>query len=283
MDIFVNYLLDFIEKNKDGKFLAYYPMALVHDPFPPTPDSKSWKTDPAGHHKSDTLNFRDMVTYSDKNVGKIVQKLKDLGIYENTIIIFTGDNGTGKAIVTPMKDGSVVKGGKGLTIDRGHHVPLVINWGTRKYKSHETDRLMDFTDILPTLAEAMRVKVPAKWDTDGRSILPLVYEKEGRPREWIFSHYTPVHNADANKHSARFMQNQHYKLYSDGRFYDLKKDIEEQNPIAEGQAGTEGELVRKVFVQDMKRFPAWKFGDALVAKVVLPGLEPDPTFAEKTE
>ncbi|MCE7065912.1 sulfatase-like hydrolase/transferase [Dyadobacter sp. CY326] len=281
-DIFVNYMLDFIEKNKDKKFLAYYPMALVHDPFLPTPDSKSWKTDVAGRHKKDTLNFRDMVAYSDKNVGKIIQKLKDLNIYDNTIIIFTGDNGTGKAIVTPLQDGSKIAGGKGLTLDRGHHVPLIVNWGKYKYAKHELNYLFDFTDVMPTIAEAIQTQVPASWGTDkGVSILPLLTNKPFREREWIFSHYSPIHSEGANKHAARFFRNHRYKLYSDGRFYDLKADIEEKQPIAAGKAGAEGEKVRKNFEAELAKLPAWKFGDPGVAKVVLPGLESDPSFADK--
>jgi len=280
-DIFVNYMLDFIEKNKDKKFLAYYPMALVHDPFLPTPDSKSWKTDVAGRAKKDTANFRDMVAYSDKNVGKIIQKLKDLNIYENTIIIFTGDNGTGRAIVTPLKDGNKMPGGKGLTLDRGHHVPLIVNWGSGKYKKHETNDLVDFTDILPTIADAIGAKVPKAWDTDGFSILPQIKGEKSVPRKWIFTHYSPIHSPGANKESGRFFRDHRYKLYSDGRFFDLSKDIEEKNPIALGKAGAEGEKIRKVFEAEHAKLPQWKIGDPGVAKVILPGLEPVAGFAEK--
>ncbi|MGX5853584.1 sulfatase-like hydrolase/transferase [Dyadobacter jiangsuensis] len=282
-DIFTDYMLDFIEKNKDRKFLAYFPMALVHDPFLPTPESKSWKSDVEGRFKKDTANFRDMVSYLDKNVGRIVQKLKDLGLYENTIIIFTGDNGTGRPIVTQLKDGSRLQGGKGLTIDRGHHVPLIVNWGTGRYKTHETNDLVDFTDILPTIAQAANVKVPIGWNTDGTSILPQIKGEKGTPRKWIFSHYQPIHSEGANRQSARFFRDRHYKLYSDGRFFDLRKDIEEKNPIALGKAGTEGEKIRKVFQAEMDKLPAWKFGDPGVAKVILPGLEPDPAFADKAD
>lgn len=282
-DIFVNYVLDFIEKNKDRKFLAYYPMALVHDPFLPTPDSKNWNTNAAARHKKDTLNFRDMVSYSDKNVGKIIQKLKDLNLYENTIIIFTGDNGTGRAIVTPFKDGSKIPGGKGLTLDRGHHVPLIVNWGSGKYNRHETDNLVDFTDILPTIAEAVRANVPAAWSVDGISILPQIKGQSGPTRDFIFSHYTPIHSEGANKNSARFFRDRRYKLYSDGRFFDLQKDIEELHQIPAGKAGAEGERVRKVFEKELAKLPSWKFGDPGVKKVILPGLEPDPAFADKAD
>jgi arylsulfatase A len=280
-DIFVDYLLDFIEKNKDKKFLAYYPMALVHDPFLPTPDSKSWKSDVAGRQKKDTLNFRDMVSYSDKNVGKIIRKLKELNLYENTIIIFTGDNGTGRAIVTPLADGTKLPGGKGLTLDRGHHVPLIVNWGTGKYKQHVTDDLVDFTDFLPTISEAIKQPVPKEWNTDGTSILPQIRGEKGNPRKWIFTHYSPIHSEGANKQSGRFFRDHRFKLYSDGRFYDLAKDIEEKNPVPEGKSTPEGEKTRKIFAAEHAKLPAWKIGDPGVKKIILPGFEPVAGFAEK--
>ncbi|MGX5819596.1 sulfatase-like hydrolase/transferase [Chitinophaga lutea] len=272
-DVFTDYLLQFIEENKNQPFLAYYPMALVHDPFLPTPDSKSWRDDAAGRHRRDTANFRDMVAYTDKNVGRILAKLKALGLYDNTIVIFTGDNGTGRAILTPMKDGSKVKGGKGLTLDRGHHVPLIVNWGGKRYKRHETDELVDFTDILPTVAEAIGQKIPGDWASDGRSILPWIAGSSGTPRKWIFSHYTPLHNADEDKHAARFFRDHRYKLYHDGRLYDLVTDPEEQRPIEPGTGGKAAESARQLFAAEFAKLPAWKPGDPGRPKVVLPGLE----------
>ncbi len=70
-DVFVNYIIDFIKSNKDKPFFVYYPMVLAHDPFYPTPDSEEWK-DKALREKSDTKHFSEMVTYMDKNVGKIL-------------------------------------------------------------------------------------------------------------------------------------------------------------------------------------------------------------------
>jgi arylsulfatase A len=282
-DIFTNYILDFIEKNKDNKFLAYYPMALVHDPFVPTPDSKSWKDGAEARHRRDTANFRDMVAYADKNVGRIIQKLKELGIYDNTIVIFTGDNGTGRSVITPMKDGSVVHGGKGLTLDRGHRVPLIVNYGAVKYKVHETDDLVDFTDILATIADVAQVKVPKDWDIDGRSIYPQIKGEKGNPRQWIFCHYSPLHGAEINKHSARFFRDHRYKLYHDGRFYDLLTDNEETNPIPEGQGSPEAEAARKVFKAELAKVPAWSPGDPGKPKYVLPGLESQRTSEIKID
>ena len=123
-DFFSDYICDFMDKNKDRPFLAYYAMTLVHDPFNATPESDDWDVSDKLRHAEDNKYFPDMVSYTDKLFGKLVKKLKDLGIYDNTIIIFVGDNGTARYISTPMKDGSVVKGGKGMNIDASVAVPI---------------------------------------------------------------------------------------------------------------------------------------------------------------
>ena len=125
-EIFSNFILDFIERKKDDSFFIYYPMVLVHDPFVPTPDSDDW-IHKKKRFKNDTSYFKDMVSYTDKIVGKIMDKLTDLNIAENTIVIFTGDNGTHPSIYTQMTN-EVIQGGKGNTIDAGTHVPLIVHW-----------------------------------------------------------------------------------------------------------------------------------------------------------
>lgn len=282
-DIFTNYLLQFFEQNKNNRFLAYYPMALVHDPFVPTPDSKSWKTGTQGRYRRDTANFRDMVAYTDKNVGRIIEKLKALGIYENTIIIFTGDNGTGRSVITPMKDSSRVKGGKGLTLDRGHHVPLIVNWGARHYRAHQTDDLVDFTDILTTIADAIGQPVPADWQTDGVSFFPQIRGERGHPRQWVFSHYNPLHSEGANKNANEFFLNHRFKLYRDGRLYDIVKDPEETTPLPSGSGDPAAAAARKTFTAEFAKLPAWKPGDPGQPKVILPGLEPTKAQTAKED
>jgi len=113
-DVFCDYIIDFIERNKSKPFLVYYPMALTHAPFQPTPDSPEW-----GRNVQDRKFFKDMVEYMDKTIGRIVKKLYALGLRENTLILFTADNGTPRGIATEMKDGRIIKGGKGQTTDAG--------------------------------------------------------------------------------------------------------------------------------------------------------------------
>ncbi|MBT8046095.1 MAG: sulfatase-like hydrolase/transferase, partial [Pontiella sp.] len=87
------FILDFITRHKDQPFFCYYPMLLPHSPFEPTPDSKTRDAD----KKS---NFKDMVSYMDKMVGQVIAHLEELGIHENTLVLFTGDNGTHKSITS---------------------------------------------------------------------------------------------------------------------------------------------------------------------------------------
>jgi arylsulfatase A len=128
-----DFICDFIEKNKDESFLVYYPMILTHCPFDPTPDSSDWdpkrlgSTTYKGDRNDPQRHFRDMVAYADKAVGQIVAQLEKSGVRDDTLLIFTGDNGTDKPIVTAW-NGRRVAGAKGTMTDAGTRVPLIASW-----------------------------------------------------------------------------------------------------------------------------------------------------------
>ncbi|MCH2206219.1 MAG: hypothetical protein MK132_10160, partial [Lentisphaerales bacterium] len=94
----------------------------------------------------------------------------------------------------------------------------------------ELDDLVDFTDILPTIVEAGKGTLPKDQKFDGRSFLPQLKGQTGNKRDWIFCHYQPRWGKFASI-SGRWAQTQRYKLYQDGRFYDLQEDVLEKNPI----------------------------------------------------
>ena len=171
-DAFQNYCYDFIDRMvASGKpFLLYYNTPLVHTPHTPTPDSESWDLDYAGRFIGDVKNFPDMVAYLDKQVGQLVNHLKTAGIWDNTILIFTADNGTSTRIVSELADGTKVRGGKGTPLHTGTHVPLIITWGDKIEKGRVCNRLVDLTDFMPTFADAMQVQIPAEWYPDGVSL-----------------------------------------------------------------------------------------------------------------
>ena len=178
-DVVNDYVLNFMEQQKSKPFLVYYPMILVHNPFDPTPDSESLKS------KNKQRNFEDMVAYMDKLIGKVVDKLEELGERENTLIIYLGDNGSPAEVCSIIHNHTEVCGGKGLTKDRGTHVPLICNWPGTIPASVVEDDLIDTCDYLPTILEAAGVPVPEGYVMDGRSFLPQLRGETGDPRDWI--------------------------------------------------------------------------------------------------
>ena len=229
-DVSTDFMLDFIEAHvaaEPGRpFLAYFPMALTHGPFVPTPDSAGWDGD---RYAEDPAYFADMVAYMDKLVGRTVAKLEELGLRDNTLILFTGDNGTSTAITSTMTDGTVVRGGKGQPTNAGTHVPFIASWPAHVPGGRVSNTLIDFSDFLPSLVEAAGATLPTDRIIDGRSFLPVLRREVESIRDWIFCAYTPRW---VNLPDARFVRDHRYKLYDDGRFYDLADDVLEVRPMA---------------------------------------------------
>jgi arylsulfatase A len=186
-DVDLEVYLDFIKTNAKAKkpFLAYYSTYLPHYPWEPTPDSKE-KTyrAPSSDHKGDPKYFPDMLAYLDKQIGSMLQTLDDLGIADNTIIIFLADNGTDTGLINQWGEGKSIAGGKGTMTDRGTHVPLLVRWPGKIKAGSVCEDLVDFTDFLPTLCELTGAKLPEP-SIHGRSFAPQLLGQPGQPREWI--------------------------------------------------------------------------------------------------
>lgn len=220
-EIATDYITEFISSHRDEPFFVYYPMILVHSPFVPTPDSESLKS------KDKQRNFEDMVAYMDKLIGRIVKTTEDAGIAERTLILFIGDNGT-HATLRSSLNGTQVRGGKGKMTDAGTRVPCVALWPETIPAGRVSSDLVDFSDFLPTVLEAAGQSVPQ--GLDGRSFLPQLRGEAGTPREWIYCYYNP--RPERTK-PQRFVRDQQWKLYGDGRFYHVAHDVLEQKPIDE--------------------------------------------------
>lgn len=240
-DIFCNYILDFIERNKSKPFFIYYPMALIHGPFVPTPDSQDWMKH---NYKNDKKYFSDMVTYMDKIIGRIVNKLEELDVREKTLILFTGDNGTDRRIQSRI-NGDLLQGGKSLMTDAGTHVPLIASWQGMIPENSVCYDLIDFTDFMPTLEAIANTALPEKVKIDGRSFPPQLYGKKGNPREWVFTHYWG-YGRDIMK-TRRCVRNKQWKLYDDGSFFNVSSDPLEQNPIRSEEITGKIDSVRNRF------------------------------------
>lgn len=228
-DIVSDFICNFIEENKDEPFFAYYPMLLTHCPFVPTPKSKDWDANNLGslEYKGNSAYFPDMVSYMDMLVGKIISKVDNLGLSDNTLIIFTGDNGTDQPVVSIL-NGQKYPGGKHKTTDNGTHVPLIVRWSGIINSASECKDLVDFSDILPTICDAAKIDIPLNIPIDGISFLPQLNGKKGKPRDWIYSWYSKSGKPDKLK---TYTRNKEYKLYSTGEFYNVKSDFFEKKPL----------------------------------------------------
>ncbi|HIN14816.1 MAG: sulfatase-like hydrolase/transferase [Dehalococcoidia bacterium] len=239
-DVFADYIIDFMERNRDDPFFVYFPMALTHRPLEPTPDSPEF--DDFVPPSNETLGartwakledwddearyYKDMVEYHDKVIGRVNAKLEQLGIAEDTLVIYVGDNGSPVEVCSIIHSHTEVCGGKGLTVDRGTHVPLICSWpGTIPSGAVTTD-LIDASDFLPTILEAAEITPPDDYFIDGRSFLPQLKGETGNPRDWIFFHFEPM-SGRVHRY-ARFIRDHRWKLYDDGRLFDLNADPEEE-------------------------------------------------------
>jgi arylsulfatase A len=255
-DILTDYLIEFIRKNKSKPFFAYYPMLLVHSPFPKTPDSKP---DTVKGAKAKSLaNFQDMTLYADKCVGRIVDALEENGLSQNTVIIYTTDNGTHRALTYPYGS-EQRKGEKAFATDGGTHAPLIINCPGTVPAGTVSDDLVDFSDVLPTIADITGAKLP-NVKLDGRSFWPQCQGKKGDPRKYIFQYYYPKykpaaakHGQGINKQEIVWAQNQRHKLYRDGTLYAVK-DRYEKSPLKRGQ-NKEADLDRKLLQGALDSMP----------------------------
>ena len=230
-DVCTDFLADFITScaKSDTPFLAYYPMILVHNPFPPAPNSVN------RNEKDDKRNFIDMVNYMDELVGRLVDTLEANGLRDNTLIIFTGDNGT-NAVLRSEFEGEQLRGGKGYTYDHGTHVPLVANWPGRIPEQQVNGDLIAFSDFYPTIVEATGLPPKQITDGDGTSFWPQCVGEVGSPRDWIYGYYFPRPYAEAfddkyRHFEVRYARDERFKLYDNGDLFDTRTDVLEKTPL----------------------------------------------------
>jgi arylsulfatase A len=171
-DIFSDFAIDFARRNKDKPFLIYYPMALVHAPYWPTPDDHPADKD---KNKGGKRNWRSNVEYADKIVGKLIAALEEMGEWDNTLFLFVGDNGTGG-------------NGKGKTTEMGCRVPFIAGGPGIVKPTGACRELVDISDILPTCCEVAGIELPRDHVIDGVSFVGYLRGDLTPRREWIYQY-----------------------------------------------------------------------------------------------
>lgn len=215
-----DFALEFVTRHKAKPFLLYYPMILTHDPYQPTPDSPDWDPTISSEAKQrDVKHFAEMVAYMDKMIGRLDAKLGELGIRENTLLMFIGDNGTHSTVTSRFR-GADFRGGKGSTTNNGHHVPFIASWPVVMKVGRVNRDLISCADFLPTICETAGIAIPD--GGDGVSFLPQLRGEPGTPRESLYIWYSPRQRIDLT--IKEFAFDHRHKLYRSGELYDLQAD-----------------------------------------------------------
>ena len=249
-DIVSDYAIDFIQRNKEKPFFLYYPMLLAHDPFVPTPDSDEWNN-PDLRYKKNNIFFKDMVEYMDKIVGKIIQEIKSQGLEDNTLIMFVGDNGTNRNLVTKTVFGDI-KGAKGNTISHGVHVPMIASWPSKIKNPIVYDGVVDLADFYATFSEILNVPN----DSDGESLMSIFYGNKKNIRETVTIYYDPKWSINVSKYRNVFSQDTKYKLYKNGNFFDIQNDVLEENSLNRELLNEKEKLILEKLSKELSKFPS---------------------------
>ena len=172
---YTKHATDFIERNREKPFFLYLPHAMPHKPLAASEEFYTPKT------PNDL--YADVIRELDWSVGTILAKVKELGLDENTLVVFASDNG-------PWFGGSTggLRGMKGATWDGGIRVPLIARWPGRIAPGRDCKEVCASIDIFPTLTKLAGAKLPSNLTIDGRDIFPLMSSASARsPHEAIFA------------------------------------------------------------------------------------------------
>lgn len=242
-DACLEFALGFFRANRDRPFFFHYASFLAHRPFvrmtAPTP------ADFNEHGR--TANFPAMVAHLDAVVGKLRMELERLGLAENTLFLFTADNGTDNvreaAALRSTWRGQPLRGGKYRVDETGTTVPFIACWPGKIQAGSTTRTPVDFTDFLPTLTALAGLPRPA--DIDGESMLPVLTanpavlnQARSKPAfTWgtldgsNTAYHQPAANRDRILHAVR---DDRWRYLSDGRIFDVTADPLMRQPIPEG-------------------------------------------------
>jgi arylsulfatase A-like enzyme len=222
-DVWFNEAIKFIEANKDRPFFCYLPTNAPHGPFRVLDKySRPYMGKGVKHL------FCGMIANIDENMGRLMNKLTELGVEDNTILIFMTDNGTSGGRFNPQ-----MRGSKGSEYDGGHRVPFFIRWpGGGIGGGVDIERLTAHIDVLPTLIELCQLKEPAGVKFDGDSVVKLVTgAAEGWPDRTIITDSQRV-EFPIKWHKSSVMTDR-WRLVNGKELYDKKTDPGQRKDIAD--------------------------------------------------
>jgi arylsulfatase len=247
-------LMGFVKSSKDDPFFLYWATPIPHLPLQAPRKWVDYYVDKFGDEEPyhfekkgsyfptryPRATYAAMVSYLDENVGKLVEYLKAEGLYENTLIVFTSDNGPSYIGGTdsPWFDSggpfeSEYGRGKGFVHEGGIRVPMIASWPASIPAGTESDHISAFWDVLPTLCDVASVAVPS--DTDGISFLNTLTnnKEEQEGHEFLYWEF-PAYDGQVAIRMGKWKMiwKNITKGNTDVEIYNLAEDIQEQNDVA---------------------------------------------------
>jgi len=168
-DTYTDLAIKFMKENKENPFFIYFAHNRPHFPMIPNPRF-------AG--QSEGGIYGDLVEEVDNSCGRLFKAIKELGLDDNTMVIFASDNGAAATPDNQYGSNAPSRGGKGNTWDGGHRSPAIFRWPGKIAAGQTSDGLTNLMDILPTLCYAADVDLPNDRVIDGANILPLLKEPQ---------------------------------------------------------------------------------------------------------
>ncbi len=228
-DVWFDAALRFIEANRGRPFFAYVPTNAPHGPFNVAEKySKLYRDNPDVPNAA----FYGMITNIDENIGRLVEELDELGIAENTILIFTTDNGTAAGFRGAKGFNAGMRGTKGSLYEGGHRVPCFLRWPKGGLVGpRDVDVLAAHVDMLPTLIDLCRLKRPEGARFDGISLAPLLTGGAERlPQREIFVQFRQ--SADPPEKWKAAVLTERWRLVGGKELYDVDADFGQEKDVA---------------------------------------------------
>ena len=218
--------------------------------------------------RQDNVEFAGMLEATDESLGRIRAKLEELGLAENTIVIFTADNGgmsasnqyrginhARKRLDSRFASSNLpLRGAKGWNYEGGIRVPLIVHWPGKVEANTLSHAMVTGTDFYPTLLEMIGLPALPKQHLDGMSFLPAL---KGRDHDrgaiyWHFPHYSN-HGYQSPGGAIRLGNYKLLEYYENGsvQLFDLKEDLGEQNDLSKAKPEITGRLLK--MLQDWRR------------------------------
>jgi arylsulfatase A-like enzyme len=261
-DFLTDKAVDFIKRNKDRPFFLYLPHFAVHAPMEAKADliAKFKDQPPAGGHHNPT--YAAMIASVDESVGRVLAALDELKLAENTVVIFSSDNGgvggyvrEGLKKAGDITDNAPLRSGKGSLYEGGVRVPWIVRWPGKVPAGVVSDTPIISVDLLPTLLELSGANPPPNQILDGVSMVACFTSggKKSPTRDlfWHFPGYLGAGQAAWRTTPAAAIRSGNWKLiefFEDGKkeLYDLHADESQKTNLAEKNPNKTAELYAKL-------------------------------------